>query len=246
MRYGYFDDEAREYVIDRVDAPFSMTNYLGTQRMGAVVSHNAGGYCWLDSPQFHRITRFRPNGVPMDFPGHYVYLKDAQTGKTWSVSWQPVGVDLNGAKYSCRHGLSYSTYTCEFEGISARQTLFIPREDGDADPVEIFDVRLRNDSNRPRTIDVTGYVEFSFHNIDIDNQNFQMSLYCAGSFLEDGAASCTTSRTASSSSPLPLSRTPGRAPGTGSSAPIAPRKIPSASKGASPAVTRTAAIRWAR
>ena len=190
MRYGYFDDEAREYVIDRVDAPFSMTNYLGTQRMGAVVSHNAGGYCWLDSPQFHRITRFRPNGVPMDFPGHYVYLKDAETGKYWSISWQPVGADLGGAKYACRHGLSYSTYTCEYEGIAARQTLFIPREDGDADPVEIFDVRLRNDSDRPRTIDVTGYVEFSFHNIDIDNQNFQMSLYCAGSFLEDGAAIC--------------------------------------------------------
>ena len=190
MRYGTFDDQAREYVIDRVDAPFSMTNYLGTQRMGAVLSHNAGGYCWLDSPQFHRITRFRPNGVPMDFPGHYVYLRDAETGKYWSVSWQPTGLDLHAAKYTCRHGLSYSTYTCEYEGIHASQTLFIPREEGDADPVEIFDVRVRNDSDRPRTLDVTGYVEFSFHNIEIDNQNFQMSLYCAGSFLENGAAVC--------------------------------------------------------
>ncbi len=190
MRYGYFDDQAREYVIDRVDAPFSMTNYLGTQRMGAVISHNAGGYCWLDSPQFHRITRFRPNGVPMDFPGHYVYLRDAGTGSYWSISWQPVGVPLDGARYACRHGLSYSTYECEYEGIRAKQTLFIPREDGDADPVEIFDVRLENRSDATRAIDVTGYVEFSFHSVDIDNQNFQMSLYCAGSFMEDGAAVC--------------------------------------------------------
>ena len=190
MRYGYFDDDAREYVIDRVDAPFSMTNYLGTQRMGAVVSQNAGGYCWLDSPQFHRITRFRANAVPMDFPGHYVYLKDAETGAYWSISWQPAGGDLAGNRYTCRHGLGYSTYTCVREGISASQTLFIPREDGGEDPVEIFDVRLRNDTNRVRTIDVTGYVEFSFHNIDIDNQNFQMSLYCAGSFLEHDAVVC--------------------------------------------------------
>ena len=190
MRYGYFDDAAREYVIDRVDAPFSMTNYLGTQRMGAVVSHNAGGYCWLDSPQFHRITRFRPNGVPMDFPGHYVYLRDAETGEHWSVSWQPAGLPLEDAKYACRHGLSYSTYECDHAGISARQTLFIPREDGDGDPVEIYDVVVRNASDRPRTIEVTGYCEFSFHNIDIDNQNFQMSLYCAGSFMEDDAAIC--------------------------------------------------------
>ena len=190
MRYGYFDDAAREYVIDRVDAPFSMTNYLGTQRMGAVLSHNAGGYCWLDSPQFHRITRFRPNGVPMDFPGHYVYLRDVATGEYWSVSWQPTGRDLQSAEYACRHGLSYSTYTCRRDGLFASQTLFIPRESGDADPVEVFDVRLRNESDRAREIDVTGYVEFSFHNIDIDNQNFQMSLYCAGSFMENGAAVC--------------------------------------------------------
>ena len=57
MKYGYFDDAAREYVIDRVDVPVSLTNYLGTQRMGAVISHNAGGYCWLDSPQR------RPDGL---------------------------------------------------------------------------------------------------------------------------------------------------------------------------------------
>ena len=190
MRYGYFDDAAREYVIDRVDAPFSMTNYLGTQRMGAVLSHNAGGYCWLDSPQFHRITRFRPNGVPLDFPGHYVYLRDGDTGEYWSVSWQPVGAPLEGARYACRHGLGYSVYECEKDGVFARQTLFIPREAGEEGPVEIFDVRVRNDSDRPRRGDVTGYVEFSFHSIDIDNQNFQMSLYCAGSFMEDGAAVC--------------------------------------------------------
>ncbi len=190
MRYGYFDDEAREYVIDRVDAPFSMTNYLGTQRMGAVVSHNAGGYCWLDSPQYHRITRFRPNGVPMDFPGHYVYLRDNESGNYWSVSWQPTGIPLNEAKYICRHGLSYSVYECETQGIAASQTLFIPRESENADPVEIFDVRVKNTSDRQRHISVTGYVEFSFHSIDIDNQNFQMSLYCAGSFMENDAAIC--------------------------------------------------------
>ena len=142
MRYGYFDDQAREYVIDRVDAPQSMTNYLGTQRMGPVISHNAGGYSWLDSPQHHRITRFRPNGVPMDWPGHYVYLRDDESGKYWSLSWQPTGLPLDEAKYEARHGMSYSRFSCETEGIRGEQTLFIPREDGDEDPVEIFDVKV--------------------------------------------------------------------------------------------------------
>lgn len=188
MQYGHFDENNREYVIDRVDVPVSWTNYLGTQRMGAVVSHNAGGYCWLDSPQFHRITRFRPNGVPLDRPGHYVYLRDNDTSKYWSVSWQPVGIPLSQAAYECRHGLSYSTYACNYEGIEATQTIFIPREqDEKTDPVEIWDVRIRNTSDKVRDLSVFGYVEFSFHHIDMDNQNFQMSLYAAGSRYQDGA-----------------------------------------------------------
>ena len=190
MRYGFFDDGAREYVIDRVDVPQSMTNYLGTQRMGTVISHNAGGYSWLDSPQHHRITRFRPNGVPMDWPGHYVYLRDNESGKYWSLSWQPTGLPLDEARYEARHGLSYSRFRCETEGIRGEQVLFIPREDGDVDPVEIFDVKVRNESDRTRSLSVFGYVEFSFHEIDMDNQNFQMSLYAAGSHYENGAVLC--------------------------------------------------------
>ena len=30
MRYGYFDDAGREYVIDDVTCPQPLTNYLGT------------------------------------------------------------------------------------------------------------------------------------------------------------------------------------------------------------------------
>ena len=190
MRYGYFDDAAREYVIDRVNAPVSLTNYLGTQRMGAVVSHNAGGYCWLDSPQYHRITRFRPNGVPMDWPGHYVYLRDDEDGDYWSLSWQPTGKPLEEARYVCRHGLGYSVFACDYKGVSASQTLFIPREEEGRTPVEIFDVRVKNTSDHTRRLSVYGYVEFSFHHIDMDNQNFQMSLYATGSHYRKGAALC--------------------------------------------------------
>ena len=86
MRYGYFDNERREYVIDRVDVPVSWTNYIGLRDMYGVFNHTAGGYILYKSPEYHRITRFRPNGVPMDGPGHYVYLRDKQTGDYWTVS----------------------------------------------------------------------------------------------------------------------------------------------------------------
>jgi N,N'-diacetylchitobiose phosphorylase len=182
MRYGYFDDSKREYVIDRVDVPVSWTNYLGVKDLCAVMSHNAGGYAFYKSAEHHRITRFRANGIPLDRPGHYVYLRDDDTGEYWSVSWQPVGKSLEEAKYECRHGLSYSRYSCDYKGIEAEQTLFIPIEDD----VELWDVKLLNTSGRPRRLSVFGYVEFSFHHIEIDNQNLQMSLYASGSRYQDG------------------------------------------------------------
>ncbi|NCB63574.1 MAG: N,N'-diacetylchitobiose phosphorylase [Clostridia bacterium] len=180
MQYGHFDNERREYVIDRLDLPASWTNYLGVENMCAVVNHTAGGYLFHESPEYHRITRFRPNGSPMDRPGHYVYLRDDETGEYWTISWQPCGGDLKD--YRCRHGLSYTVYECARGGIGASQTLFIPR--GDA--VELWDVLLKNTSGRPRKLSVFSYTEFSFHHIEFDNQNFQMSLYCAGSAYQDG------------------------------------------------------------
>jgi N,N'-diacetylchitobiose phosphorylase len=177
MRYGYFDNDNREYVIERPDVPVSWTNYLGVKDLCTVVSHNAGGYSFFRHAEHGRVTRFRPNGVPLDRPGHYVYLRDEDTGEYWSVSWQPVGKDLTKAKYECRHGLSYSKFSCDYRQIQAEQTLFIPLDDD----VELWDVRIRNTGSTKRRLSVFGYAEFSFHHIEIDNQNFQMSLYAAGS-----------------------------------------------------------------
>ncbi len=182
MRYGHFDNERREYCIDRVDLPASWTNYIGVEEMCAVVNHTAGGYLFYKTPQYHRITRFRPNGVPMDRPGHYVYLRDDEDGDYWSISWQPVGKPLAQASYRCRHGMSYTVYECGYRGIEASQKLMIPL----GDTVELWDVKVKNTSDRPRSLSVFSYCEFSFHHIDMDNQNFQMSLYASGSSYEDG------------------------------------------------------------
>lgn len=182
MKYGYFDNEKREYVIDRVDLPTSWTNYLGVKDTCVVINHTAGGYMFYQSPEYHRVTRFRGNSVPMDRPGHYVYVRDNDNGDYFSISWQPVGKPLDKAKYKCRHGLSYSVYECEYDGIQASQKMSVPIDDD----VELWDVIVKNTSNRPRNLSLFSYCEFSFHHIMIDNQNFQMSLYCAGSSYENG------------------------------------------------------------
>jgi len=182
LRYGYFDNENREYVIERPDVPVSWTNYLGVRDLCTVISHNAGGYSFYQNAEHHRITRFRANGVPLDRPGSYVYLRDDDTGEYWSISWQPVGKDLAKASYQCRHGLSYSKFSCDYQDLHAEQTVFIPIDED----AELWDVRIENTGSRERHLSVFSYVEFSFHHIEIDNQNLQMSLYASGANYQDG------------------------------------------------------------
>ncbi len=182
MKYGHFDNEKREYVIDRVDLPTSWTNYLGVERLCTVINHTAGGYTFYKTPEYHRVTRFRGNAVPMDRPGHYVYIRDNDNSDYWSISWQPVGKPLDEANYTCRHGLSYTIYECDYSNIKASQRMTIPR----GDDVELWDVKIKNEDSVPRNLSVFSYCEFSFHHIMIDNQNFQMSMYCAGSSYDEG------------------------------------------------------------
>lgn len=182
MKYGFFDEERREYVIDKIDLPTSWTNYLGVEDMCTVINHTAGGYSFYKTPEYHRITRFRGNGVPMDRPGHYVYLRDEEDGDFWTISWDPVKKPLREGRYKCRHGMSYTIYECNYKGISAEERLTIPI--GDA--VELWDVKIKNNGDEVRNLSVFSYLEFSFHHIDMDNRNFQMSMYAAGSSYEDG------------------------------------------------------------
>ncbi|WP_062076390.1 GH36-type glycosyl hydrolase domain-containing protein [Demequina globuliformis] len=185
MQYGHFDTDNDEYVITRPDVPVSWTNYLGTKNMCTVLSHNGGGYSYYKSSQYGRISRFRQNGVPLDRPGHYVYVRDNADGDYWSSAWQPVGKPFEGegaAKYTTAHGLGYSRFESSYRGIDTSHTIFIPLEDD----VELWDVRVTNTSDEVRELTVGSYVEFAFHTITIDNQNLQMSLYASGSSYEDG------------------------------------------------------------
>lgn len=187
MRYGHFDNEKREYIIEKVDLPTSWTNYLGVEEFATVINHVAGGYSFYQSPEYHRISRFRGNSIPMDRPGYYIYIRDNEkkedgTNDYFSISWQPVAKDLNKAKYSCRHGMSYTTYECSYDDLAASQTMLVPIGDN----VLLWDVRVKNEGTKKRDLSLFSYLEFSFHSIMIDNQNFQMSLYCAGSSYEDG------------------------------------------------------------
>lgn len=65
-RFGYFDDDNREYVITDPKTPWPWINYLGNEDFFSLISNTAGGYSFYKDAKFRRITRYRYNNVPMD------------------------------------------------------------------------------------------------------------------------------------------------------------------------------------
>ncbi len=186
MQYGYFDDEAREYVITRPDTPRSWSNYLGTTEYGAIITNNAGGYSFYKSAAQGRFTRIRFNSIPIDQPGRYLYLRDQETGDFWSGSWQPVGKPLNEYQSTCRHGTAYTIITSAYSEIETEATYFVPL--GAA--YEVWLLRVKNAGSRPRSLRAFTYVEFSseWHGWH-DTFNLQYSQYIVDCGFEDGVIS---------------------------------------------------------
>ncbi len=182
MKYGFFDDVNREYVIERPDVPVSWTNYLGLQDTCGVISHNGGGYNFYKDSGQGRFTRFRSNALPMDRPGRCVYLRDDASGEYWSLTWQPVQKNLKKANYEARHGLSYSKFSCDYRDIRGEQTVFIPLDEN----AEVWSVKLKNRGKRTRQISIFSYVEFAFHGLSADNYDYQWSLYANRTNYQDG------------------------------------------------------------
>ena len=172
MKYGYFDNQAREYVITRPDTSAPWANYLGSPAYGALISNNGGGYSFVKSGANGRLLRYRFDGS--DRPGRYIYLRDRSSGDYWSATWQPVGKDLSVYRNECRHGLGYTRISAQYEGICSEALYYVPLDE----MYEVWKLRLTNQSDRTRELTVTGYAEFTNHsNYEQDQVNLQYSRY---------------------------------------------------------------------
>lgn len=179
MKYGYFDDENREYVIDRPDTPAPWVNYLGSPEYGAIISNNAGGYSFAKSGANGRILRYIFNSF--DQPGRYIYLRDNDSKDYWSASWQPVGKDLDSYRCKCSHGMGYTKMDAEYDEIHSQACYYVPL----GKSYEVWSLSVTNHSNRQRNLTLTGYAEFTNHsNYEQDQVNLQYSLFITNTRFE--------------------------------------------------------------
>ncbi|MDE6203475.1 MAG: glycosyl transferase, partial [Lachnospiraceae bacterium] len=183
MKYGYFDDVNREYVITTPQTPLPWINYLGCNDFFSLISNTCGGYSFYKDAKLLRLTRYRYNNVPADINGKYFYIKEYNNegNIVWNPGWQPVKTPLDS--YECRHGIGYSRFISEKNGLKADLLTFVPMNDS----CEISQLKLVNKSDTPKTLSVFSYVEWCLWNADDDMKNFQRN-FSTGEVEVEGSA----------------------------------------------------------
>ena len=165
MKFGYFDDKNREYVITSPKTPYPWINYLGSDGFFGLISNTAGGYCFYRDARLRRITRYRYNNVPVDMGGRYYYINDG--GNVWCPSWAPVKRDLES--YSCRHGMGYTVISGSCNGLEAEVTFFVPVGFNG----EVHKLKLKNASGQTKNFSLYSFVEWCLWDANDDSTNFQ-------------------------------------------------------------------------
>lgn len=168
MKFGYFDDANKEYVITTPKTPLPWINYLGCKDFFSLMSNTCGGYTFYKDAKLLRMTRYRYNDSPMDTNGKYFYIKDKDT--VWNPGWQPTKTPLDS--YECRHGIGYSRFTGAKNGIEAKLTSFVPVND----TCELTKVTITNTTSETKSIQLFSYVEWCLWNADDDMKNYQRNL----------------------------------------------------------------------
>ena len=179
MKFGHFDDERKEYVIETPYTPLPWINYLGNEDFFGLISNTAGGYDFYKDAKMRRITRFRYNNVPEDNGGRMFYIEDGKD--RWSPSFMPLKTPLD--KYECRHGLGYSIFSGEKNSLSASLTCFVPLKER----AEVMLLKLRNESEEKKEIRTVGAVEWCLWNAWDDFTNFQRNYSTGEVEIEDNA-----------------------------------------------------------
>ena len=177
MRYGHFDDAAKEYVIETPATPLPWINYLGNEDFFSLISNTGGGYSFYKDAKLRRITRYRYNNVPADNGSRCYYLSlmdsdaaDAKPVETWSPTFLPCKTSLDS--YKCRQGIGYTVFEAAKNGIESKLTAFVPLHTH----AEINRLDVTNTTGKPVVIDVTGSVEWCLWNAVDDSSNFQRNL----------------------------------------------------------------------
>lgn len=157
MKYGYFNDEKKEYIITTPHTPTKWINYVGGLSFGGFIDHLGGSVICKGDPALNRITKYIPQLPDSSFNGETAYIKVEAENETFVFSPFVVPTGHAYDTYECRVGLGYNIYTSSYRGIEAEVTVFVPKDDEVV--LRKLVVHVRRDD--VKSIEITPVVEYT-------------------------------------------------------------------------------------
>lgn len=151
---GGFTPDGSEYVMTlgpEACTPAPWSNVLANDGFGTLVTEAGGGFTWAVNSGENRLTPWSNDPVE-DRPGEVLYLRDEETGRVWT----PTPYAAGEARTQVRHGIGYSRWRQQSNGLDQDLLLFVPP----SDPVKVARLRLRNLTDRQRRVTATYYAEW--------------------------------------------------------------------------------------
>ncbi|MDD5091988.1 MAG: glycosyl transferase family 36, partial [Candidatus Wallbacteria bacterium] len=144
-KYGHFSDDGKSYVISDWKTPKPWANVISNGRWGLTIAQTGSGYSWLDHAMLNRITRWDQDLIS-DASGKYLFLRDENTGKFWSLTPMPLKPEFD--EFSCTHGLGYTDFKGLYAKIRSSLRIFVPRGLN----CEMWVLKIRNEGNTSRKL----------------------------------------------------------------------------------------------
>ena len=146
-RYGHFSADSREYIITDPVTPRDWMNLIWNKYYVGWVAQNLWGSGLYQTDKGASTNLFGKQDVLA--PGRLIYVRDNDTGKFFTVNWDPIQAPYQ--KYICRHGMGYSIIENKTNGLYNTFRVFAPVTD---DPLELWSYGIKNESGKKRNLSI--------------------------------------------------------------------------------------------
>jgi cyclic beta-1,2-glucan synthetase len=155
---GGFADEGRDYVIvlEGRETPLPWCNVIANPCFGTVVTASGSAYTWAGNSRENRLTPFANDPV-RDPTAEALFLRDDETGESWSPTPGPLAREGTSSKVVVRHTSGKSRFDRVTHGVRHALEVLVDARD----PVKISRLTLTNAGETPRRLSVYAYTEWA-------------------------------------------------------------------------------------
>ncbi|ABS28204.1 GH36-type glycosyl hydrolase domain-containing protein [Anaeromyxobacter sp. Fw109-5] len=148
----------REYVIvleGAEETPRPWANVIASPRLGTIVTASGSAFTWSENSRENRLTPFANDPVS-DPTGEAIFVRDDETGWSWSPTPGPLPRTKASGRFVIRHAAGVTRFERATSGIRHALEVFVDA----TDPVKLSLLTLTNESGAARRLSVFAYGEW--------------------------------------------------------------------------------------